>query len=355
LKLNNLTTKYGIKSIEIEKGIIKHISDTPFNNGIDCQNLIAIPGLIDVHTHGIMGCDTMDGDVKTLSEHYARVGTTTVYPTTMTMGFDELTRVVNQDLSNTLANVPGFHLEGPYISKNKKGAQDEKHIRIPDAEEFLNLPNVKMVTMAPEAENGLDFIEKVKDKAVVSIGHTDCDYDTALKAIDKGANCLTHTFNAMPSILHRAPGPISAAMDREIYAQIICDGVHIHPAVIRMAYKIFGKDRLVLISDSLNPTGLTDGEYLSGGLNVTLKNGVAKLKDGTIAGSTSTLLDCVLCANKFGIPFFDAVDMASLTPAKMMKLNKGELKEGKDADILLLDKNYSLNKVIINGEFIKNC
>ena len=208
-----------------------------------------------------------------------------------------------------------------------------------------------MVTLAPELCGSDEFIKKCT--SVVSIGHTDCDYNTACNAINSGAKCLTHTFNAMPPLHHRNPGPIGAAIDKNIYVQVICDGLHIHPSVIRTLYRLFGKERMILISDSMRATCLSDGEYEFGGQTITVTNGVARTPEGAIAGSTSTLIQCVKKAIEFGISEEDAFYMASRTPAVLMGENKGLIKEGFDADLISVDDNLNIDKVIINGEIFK--
>jgi len=210
---------------------------------------------------------------------------------------------------------------------------------------------VKIVTIAPETEGGIEFIEKCK--CIVSIGHTNADYETTIKAIEAGANCLTHTFNAMPPIHHREPGVIGAAVSKNIYAQVICDGIHIHKGAIQILYKLFGAERMILISDSMRATGFPDGEYELGGLKVYVKGKEARLSDGTLAGSVSTLLDCVKCAMCFGIPEEDAVKMASETPANLLGINKGKIMVGYDADFITVDDKFNLKKVIISGKLYK--
>ena len=340
-------------SVEICGKTIKCISENTKNGDYNANGLKMIPGLIDVHTHGCVGMDTMDADFEKMCKFYAEHGTTSFLPTTMTMGYDSLNKVVQAKTNFCGANILGFHFEGPYISKKHKGAQNEKFIKDPSAEDFKQFKNVKMVTIAPELKGSMEFIRSVTPECIVSIGHTDCDYDTALEAIENGANCLTHTYNAMPPFHHRNPGPIGAAFEKHIYAQLICDGFHISKSVVLATFKMFGAERVTLISDSIRPAGLPDGEYESGGLKVFLKNGAARLADGTIAGSTATLLDCVKKAVEFGIPFEDAVQAASSTPAELLGVNKGKIQAGYDADLLLVDDNLDLKTVIINGKIFK--
>ena len=345
----NAEIKGSLKSIVIKNGIIADISDNVKKGDINADGNRVIPGLIDVHTHGCVGLDTMDADFEPMCRFYAEHGTTSFLPTTMTMDYDALKRVTNAKTDFKGANILGFHFEGPYISPKHKGAQNEKYIKNPSVEDFKQFKNVQMITLAPELQGAMEFIKAVTPDCVVSIGHTDCDYETALNAIENGALCLTHTYNAMPSFHHRNPGPIGAAFEKHIYAQLICDGLHISKPTVLATYKMFGADRLTLISDSIRCAGLPDGEYESGGLKVFLKEGAARLADGTIAGSSATLLDCVKTAISFGIPFDDAVKMASETPANMLGIKKGRIEEGYDADLLIVDKELGIKNVVIGG------
>lgn len=342
-----------LKSVVISGGVIESVGENVSHGDIDAKGLRLIPGLIDVHTHGCIGLDTMDADFAPMCRFYASHGTTSLLPTTMTMDYDSLARVTAAPTVFPGANILGFHFEGPYISEKYKGAQNAKYIKNPSVSDFARFKNVKMITIAPELENSMEFIRKVTPDCIVSLGHTGCDYETALEAIDCGASCLTHTYNAMPPFHHRNPGPVGAGFERSIYAQLICDGFHISRSVVLATYKMFGAERMTLISDSITSAGLPDGEYESGGLKVFLKDGAARLADGTIAGSSATLLDCVKTAVSFGIPFDDAVKMASETPANMLGVKKGRIAAGFDADLLLIDDNFSPETVIIGGEIFK--
>lgn len=344
----------GTLDIVTEDGKITYLGKTP-EDGIDLNGKNVYAGLVDVHSHGCIGHDVMDGaeGFYEMLKFQASHGVTSWLATTMTVDMENIKAVVNAELpiGEGIANCIGFHAEGPYISAKYKGAQNEKYIKAPDLAEFSELKNVKMVTIAPELDGAEDFIKNCN--CVVSLGHTDCDYDTAIKAINSGASCLTHTFNAMPAIHHRNPGPIGAAAEKEIYAQVICDGLHIHKAAILMLYKIFGSDKMVLISDSMRATGMPNGEYDLGGLNIIVKDGAARLADGTLAGSTATLFDCVKKAIEFGIPQADAFKMASETPANLLGLtNKGRLEIGADADFITVDENINLCDVVIGGKMI---
>lgn len=351
--INNADVFGKITNIVIQNGKITALTDEISKKGLDAKGQRVIPGLIDVHTHGCIGYDTMDGNFEPMCRYYAEKGTTSFLPTTMTMGYDSLMAVCNSKTDFRGANILGFHFEGPYINVKYKGAQNERYIKKPSVEEFRNFENVKMITVAPETDGCMEFIEEISKECVVSIGHTDCDYETAVKAIEKGAVSLTHTFNAMPPLHHRNPGPIGAGAENGIYAQIICDGFHISKPVILAAYKMFGPDRLTLISDSIRPAGLPDGEYESGGLAVRVENKSIRLLDGTIAGSYACLWDCVKKAVEFGIPFEDAVKMATQTPASCLGINKGKIADGYDADLLIINDDMEIENVIIGGEIFK--
>ena len=349
-----------LTDITVEDGRFSCIGKTN-EDGIDIGGMRIMPGLIDIHTHGCAGCDTMDGEyagLEKMSREHARCGVTAWLPTTMTADINRLKEITAIDTKDIYgAKIEGFHLEGPYIAEKYKGAQNPKYIKTPDYAEFSEIENVRMITVAPELEGSMEFIERVshetrrKDKScVVSLGHTDADYDTAVTAIESGALCLTHVFNAMPPLHHRKPGVIGAAVQKNIYVQVICDGLHIHPSVILALYKMFGTERMILISDSMRATGLEDGKYDLGGLDVYVKNNSARLADGTLAGSISTLLGCVRCAIRFGIPESDAFEMASGTPARILGLNKGRIEPGYDADFIVLDSEYNVCKTVIGGE-----
>ena len=340
-----------ITDIRTENGKIAEIGKLN-GQGTDLGGAKVFPGLIDIHSHGCVGYDTMDGDkLGEMSEYIVKHGVTSWLPTTMTMDMDTIKRVVNIDIPKTNgAEILGFHMEGPYISRNRKGAQNEEYIKEPDINEFNSLKNIKMITLAPELYRSMPFIEQCG--AVVSIGHTDADYNCTMKAIERGARCLTHTFNAMPPLHHREPGPIGAAIDGNIYVQVICDGLHIHKSVIKMLYRTFGAGRMILISDSMRATGLEDGEYEFGGQRIMVANSIAITQGGAIAGSTSTLLKCVKKAIEFGIPEQAAFDMASKTPAELLGLNKGMIECGWDADFIAVDDEYNVKMTVKSGRVL---
>jgi N-acetylglucosamine-6-phosphate deacetylase len=362
-RLTNCNTGGRITDIAVKDGKIADLTSCANEPAeiIDVGGLHVYPGLVDIHAHGCMGYDTMDGEGESLlkmSEYLASHGTLSWLPTTMTEDFESIRRAVTAPLPTKGAEILGFHAEGPYISEKRKGAQNGKYIKDPDFGEFKTLlsdKGVKIVTLAPEKEGSESFIKScVSAGCVLSIGHTDADYDRTLAAADAGARCLTHVFNAMPGIHHRAPGPIGAAIDSDMYVQVICDGLHIHKSVIKMLYRTFGPDRMILISDSMRATGLSDGRYMFGGQPVIVKDSIARTEaDGALAGSTSTLFTCVKKAVEFGIPESDAFRMASATPSALMGFRrKGRLSVGCDADILAVDENLGLRLIIKGGKTI---
>ena len=347
--LKNALVNNNLCSIRIENGKISEISENCYD-GFDCEGLLVLPGLIDIHSHGFYGMDTMDATLNDIACKLATKGTTSWLPTTMTASFDDLKKVTESSLKSSGCNILGFHLEGPFISTEYKGAQNEKHIRVADFDELKSYKNVRMITVAPEIDDNMNFVENAsKAGYIVSLGHTAADYETACEAFDKGASCVTHLYNAMPSFHHRDTGVIGATFMKNQYAQIICDGLHVSQSAVLTAYKMLGAEKMILISDSIRPAGLTDGKYESGGLSVTLKNGECRLENGNLAGSVASLLDCVKKAIEFGVPFYDAVRMASQTPAELLNINKGVVDVGYDADLIITDKSLNLKHVFIGG------
>ncbi len=306
------------------------------------------PGLIDIHSHGCIGYDTMDGDhLPEMAAEYRRRGVTTWYPTTMTESPERIHAALTQTLPapGEGCHIGGYHVEGPYINKKYKGAQNGDYIVPPDLATFSRYPQAKLVTVAPECEGAIEFIRGTE--ACVALGHTAADYETSVAALRAGAKCLTHTCNAMPPFHHRNPGPIGAAIDEGGYAQVIADGLHLARSMVTMLYRTFGPGRMILISDSMQATGLGDGCYIFGGQNVTVKDGVARTDDGALAGSTTTLFDCVRTAISFGIPEEDAFRMASETPAEMLGTPNGRIAVGYDADFIVVDDDLRLVETIM--------
>lgn len=328
---------------------------------IDAQGLMVIPGLVDIHSHGAYGHDFSDGDtegLKTILRYEKSCGITSYCPTSMTLPFERLTEIFAtlkgaMDMQDGAA-VRGINMEGPFLDISKKGAHVGEYIHRPDAQFLRGLNEisggmVKLVTLAPNVEGAMEFIDQVHEEVCISLGHTGADYETASEAMRRGAHHVTHLYNAMLPFAHREPGLIGAAADDpECMVELICDGLHIHPAVVRSTFRMFGKDRVVLISDSMMATGMENGTYELGGQEVFMKDRKATLKDGTLAGSATNLYDCMCKAVSFGIPLADAIFAATRNPAKSIGIydETGSITVGKEADILLVTDKLELKQVI---------
>ena len=334
---------------------------------VDATDLYMIPGLVDIHFHGCKGADMCDGTKEVLdviTAYEASIGVTSICPATMTIPKDELLKVMKNAGEyeyNGGAHLVGINMEGPFISASKKGAQAEENIMHCDYEYFCQLQDaakglIKLVDIAPEEPHAMEFIDKAHSEVVISLAHTASDYDTAKEAIEHGASHATHLYNAMPPLNHRNPGVIGAIRDsKKCHAELICDGVHIHPSVIRATFAMFGAKRMILISDSMRATGLEDGEYTLGGQPVTVKGNLATLHDGTIAGSATNLMDCMrFVVKEVGLPLETAVMCASVNPAKEIGIfdEVGSISVGKKADFVLLDKDLNIVSVYIDGKEI---
>ena len=334
---------------------------------INSENLYVIPGLTDIHFHGCKGRDFCEGTreaFQAITDYQAVNGITTICPATMTLPENELTRIMKaaKSFSEECPSLIGINLEGPFISQKKKGAQNPKYITPPDVNMLRRLQDesgglIKIATVAPETEGAMKFIREAKEIAKISIAHTACDYETAKKAFTEGAEHVTHLFNAMNPINHREPGPVIAALDDDnAEIEIICDGVHIHPAVIRSTMKSFGSDRVIFISDSLEAAGMQDGYYTLGGQKVIKKGRIATLEDGvTIAGSVTNLMECMrLAVREMNIRLEDAVKCSAVNPVKSIGLEDfyGFIKEGRTANLSMLDKELNLVCVINRGKII---
>lgn len=336
---------------------------------IDGNGAYAIPGLTDVHFHGCVGYDFCDGTeeaIKAMAEYELENGVTAICPATMTLAEDTLTGIAEAAAaynSETGADLVGINMEGPFISMEKKGAQNPAFIHKPDVEMFRRLQKAsgnlfKLCAIAPEEEGAIEFIKELKDEVVLSVAHTTADYDTSKEAFEAGARQVTHLYNAMPTFTHRAPGVIGAACDNEaVKVELICDGVHVHPAVIRTTFKMFGDDRIVMISDSMMATGKPDGTYALGGQAVTVKGNLATLTEGgAIAGSVTNLMNCVRYAVKTaGIPLESAVKCAAVNSAKAIGTydKYGSITAGKYANVVLLDEELNIEKIIKRGKVVK--
>lgn len=338
------------------------------NEIIDGEGCYAIPGLIDIHFHGCNGfdfCDGTDEAIKEIAKYEAEHGVAGICPATMTLPVSELNAILknaaNYEKTEGEAELLGINMEGPFISKTKKGAQNEQYIipcNIEVANEFLKASKglVKFIGLAPEeSEKYEEFIKEMKDKVHISLAHTNADYETAKKAINAGVDHGVHLYNAMHSVSHREPGCVGAILESDkTKAELICDGLHIHPQVVRSVLKQKGVDNVIFISDSMRATGLKDGTYTLGGLDINVRGNRATLVgEDTLAGSVTNLMDCMKVAVKdMDIPLETAIACVTMNPAKQLGVydERGSLTVGKKADIVLLDKELNIKTVITNGK-----
>ena len=332
---------------------------------LDAAGCYAVPGLVDLHFHGCVGHDFCDGTPEALAaiaRYEAQNGVTAICPATMTFPEEKLRAVCENAAAFSApedgAALVGINMEGPFISLAKKGAQNGAYVHKPDVGMFRRLQAasgglVKLLAIAPEEPGGLELISELREEVGLSVAHTTADYDTAAEAYRRGARQATHLFNAMPPFSHRAPGVVGAAFDApHCRAELITDGVHVHPSMVRAAYRLFGPERLILISDSMMATGLPDGEYELGGQPVKVRGNRCTLADGTIAGSATNLMDCLRTAvKKMGLPLGGAVRCATVNPARSIGIfdERGSVAPGKVADLALLDGELNLVKVFLRG------
>ena len=338
-------------------------------DAVDLEGATVIPGLIDVHNHGNSGADFSDGDyegLKKMAGYLAKNGVTSFAPASMTLPYDVLEKAfataarLREEAPEGHSRLMGIQMEGPYFSEKKKGAQNGEYLKNPDFEGFKKLYDgcgglIRIVDVAPELPGAAEFVEKASKLCTVSVAHTDSDYDHAKTAFERGATHLTHLYNAMPGIHHRKPGVIpAAAEDPHVRAELICDGMHVHPASVRLAFRIFGGERMILVSDALRCCGMPDGEYELGGQPVFLSGGVARLADGTLAGSATNLYDCMRNAILFGIPEEDAVRAATANPAAALGVQDqvGSIAAGKLADFIVCRGDYTGRRVFMGGKEI---
>ncbi len=333
----------------------------------DAEGCLVLPGLVDIHTHGSFGtdfCDEQDGALENIATYLAKNGITSFLGTSMS--FDEETLTPLFDRAGKFVHLPekgmavmwGINMEGPYINTSKKGAQSADNIFAPDVETFnrlydVSFGTVRLVDVAPECEGANDFIREVSQMVKVSLAHTAANYEEAKAGFFSGASMVTHLFNAMQPYHHRDPGLVGAAGDFAQYVEIISDGIHLHPSVVRNSFRQF-KGRVCLISDSMSATGLENGEYTLGGQKVNMTDGKCTLADGTIAGSATCLADCLRRCVSFGVPVEEAITAATLNPAKAVEIDGeiGSIEQGKRADFLITDAELNQKAVVLGGDML---
>ena len=341
--------------------------DTKEEEVLDATGCYVVPGMVDIHIHGSAGCDFCDGTVEsvdTIAAFLARRGVTSFLGTSMALPEKDLAGVfktaaplVNADRGGAVLR--GINMEGPFFSKAKKGAQAEKNIIDPDIDMFDRLYEasggaVRLVDVAPELPGATEFIAHACRRCWVSLAHTAANYEQSKAGFFAGADHVTHLFNAMPPFNHREPGLVGASVERADYVELISDGIHLHPSVVRAAFRLFGDERVCLISDAMRAAGMPNGAYTLGGQEVHVKEGKATLANGTIAGSATPLSECMKRAVSFGVPLETALRAATANPAKSVGLYEeiGSLSEGKRADVVLLDKGLNIKAVVIGGKRI---
>lgn len=357
-------------SIKTENSVISQIGENVDGHTgetvIDCTGKLVLPGFIDIHIHGTNGCDVCDkdeGSLQTVSLALAENGITSFCPATMTLSENELSdclKTINEFRGKEQgAYIHGVNLEGPYISKEKSGSQKKEYIRRPDFDEFERLCRlcpIKLVDVAPEARGAEAFAKKAGMYSAVSVAHTNADYKTASHALKNGFSHATHLFNAMTGLGSRESGCVGAVLENEnITAELICDGFHISPPTLKLAFKLLGKNRSVIVSDSMMAANMPDGEYTLGENKVFVKNSKALLADGTIAASTDNIFNEFKKVISYGVPFEQALRSVSINPARVIGEDKtvGSLKKGKTADIVITDKDLNISAVIIRGKIFR--
>ena len=335
---------------------------------LDARGSYALPGLVDIHFHGAVGhdfCDADEAGLQAIADFEASKGVLAICPATMTFSEEILNGIMDAAAAHKNergADLVGINMEGPYISPRKVGAQNPKYVMGADAGMFRRLQArsgglIKLVDVAPEEPGNLDFIRACRDEVRISIAHTCTDYATAKEAFAAGASHMTHLYNAMPGITHRAPGPIIAALEEDAEVELITDGVHIHPAMVRFTFRTFGDSHVILVADSMMACGLPDGQYSLGGQAVTVCGPRATLTEhpDTIAGSATCLYDCMRHAVlDMGVPLASAVRAASLNPARSIGIDAdyGSLEPGRWGNVVLADGQLNIQKVIRRGKVL---
>ncbi len=335
-------------------------------DALNAQDCYVVPGFVDIHIHGAMGVDFSDGEssgIETIAKFLLSQGVTSFLGTTMALPEEQLSKICKTakpfvgKRSPGMAVLRGINMEGPFFNEEKRGAQNKEYIIPPDIDMFNSLNNdsggnILTVALAPETVGGIEFIKSLSKKTSISLAHTNADYNTATTAFKYGANRVTHIFNGMPPFHHRDPGVVGAAIDEGRYAELICDGEHVHPSMVKSVFCLFGDDKVCLISDAMRACGMPEGQYDLGGQTVTVSGGVARIASGSLAGSVSSLTDCVRKAVGFGIELEAVLKAATINPAKSVGIQDvvGSISVGKNADILVLNRDLTIRHVILNGK-----
>lgn len=357
-------------SLRIKNGVIEQVSS---ETSLDAElqfpsNYHLIPGLIDLHVHGIDGCDVMDAEqdaLNKMSQALAREGTTAFLATTMTASIERIENALiaikkyMMTQTSSGATMLGVHLEGPFISPKKMGAQCAQHILMPNVKQLMHWHelsggHLKLVTLAPELQNSKECIAFLKQQNIIAaIGHSDATYAETLEAVQQGCGYVTHLFNAMRGLHHREPGIVTAALlAKHVWTELIVDGIHLHPAIVDLVLKIKDKEKIILITDAMRATCMANGDYELGGQQVNVHANKATLFDGTLAGSVLRMPMALQNMLQFTqCNFLDAVNMASKNPAEVLKIfnKKGSIAPGKDADLVVLDEKYNVVMTICGG------
>lgn len=378
IKNVSMITPYEIlrgHALVIEDGYISYIckeddsSLKDYDNVIDGGNNYLSPGFIDIHNHGNSGYDVMDSNSKAIdymADYHLKNGVTSFLGTVITSSYENMKSAIenmaNYENKKGKSNLIGIHLEGPFFAIEKKGAQPEEYIKLPDINKLESLLDVskdkiKMVSLAPELKGSHQIIPYLKSKnIIIAMGHSNANYEEAKMGIYEGITIATHLYNGMRNFNHREPGIVGAALDdNRVYCELIFDTIHLHDASVAIALKMKGPEKIILVSDAMRAAGLNDGEYELGGQRVFVKDGTARLENGSLAGSVLDLRKAVQnMVFRMNIPVQQAVSMASLNPAKALKIDdkKGSLEVGKDADMVLFDSDINVLASIVGGDVV---
>lgn len=369
--LRDRILKNGI--VLVDNGIIEEVKTEDTYEDIeiiDLSNYKILPGLIDTHIHGANGYDTMDGNhdsLNKISKYLGTIGITGFLATTVTAPWDKITNAV-KNIYETMksgvegAELLGAYIEGPFITEEFKGAHPSEYIRRIDIEDISKLIDtfpscIKTVTVAPEKEGALELIKYLKSQNInSSIGHTNATYEETIAAIEAGANIAVHVFNGMRGLHHREPGTVGAVLsDDRVCCELIADMIHVHPSVTKIAVKAKGPNNISLITDCMMAGGLEDGEYMLGELKVFVKDGVARISNGSLAGSTLKLINAIKnMTEHVGVSLLDSVNMVSIVPAQMAGVDhkQGSIESGKKANFTVIDDNFNVVMTIVNGKVI---